>query len=69
MTKLLNRGNIFVVVRVSNPHTHVLGVFSDMDEADDYRGAMEQKWLEKVGVVEGVEFQVQMTTYYGRSVS
>jgi hypothetical protein len=68
MTKLLNRGNVFVVVRhvYEGVETHVVGVFSELEEADDYRGVCEQQWREKVGGLDYVSFEVQMTTYYGK---
>jgi hypothetical protein len=70
MTKLKNRGNMFVVVRqhfgaALGGSAAVCGSFSDMDDADDYKGACEQRWLERVGTLDGVEFEVQLTTYYG----
>lgn len=71
MTKLLNRGNVFVVVRNTFGYSeynasHVIGVFSEMDEADDYKGMCEQQWKEKVGDLDNVNFDVQMSTYYGK---
>lgn len=71
MSKLLNRGNMFVVIRTTMDVTGawanpaVVGAFTDMDQADDYRGACEQQWLDKVGNVKHVNFEVQLTTYYG----
>jgi hypothetical protein len=71
MTKLLNRGNVFVVMRhtlgwggISDGTS--LGVFSELDEADDYKGMCEQQWRDKVGHLHEVEFSIQMTTYYGK---
>jgi hypothetical protein len=71
MSKLLNRGNVFVVVRNSFGYTEYsrsasCGVFSELEEADDYKGMCEQQWKEKVGHLDDVEFEVQLTTYYGR---
>ena len=70
MTKLLNRGSVFVVTRTlydyGNTVTVVLGVFSELDEADDYKGMCEQQWKEKVGHLKNVEFDIQLTTYYGK---
>jgi hypothetical protein len=73
MTKLLNRGNVFVVVRSEQPdfgdnlHSRpaAVGVFADMDEADDYKGMCEQQWRDRCGSLDGIEFEVQLTTYYG----
>jgi hypothetical protein len=67
MTKLKNRGNMFVVVRQqwNGIGCHVVGTFSNMDDADDYKGTCEQQWLDKMGSLHGVEFEVQLTTYYG----
>lgn len=67
MTKLLNRGNVFVVVRDDRMHgPAVCGVFADVDEADDYKGMCEQQWKERVGHLDGLTFEVQLTTYYGK---
>lgn len=70
MTKLLNRGNVFVVVRsftdAPEPYNPTaVGVFSELDEADDYKGMCEQQWKERYGVV-NVVFDIQLTTYYGK---
>lgn len=68
--KLLNRGNVFVIVRhdVSKGwnSTTACGAFSELNEAEDYKGVCEQQWTERVGDLEGVEFEIQLTTYYGR---
>lgn len=71
--KLLNRGNAYVVVRHNLDtcyHAHfpsaAVGVFSEVDEADDYKGMCEQQWKDKVGHLKDVEFEVQLTTYYGK---
>lgn len=67
MSKLLNRGNVFVVVRVHPTHApSACGVFSELEDADDYRGACEQQWLDKIGNLAGVSFEIQLTTYYGK---
>jgi hypothetical protein len=68
MTKLLNRGNVFTVVRIGwqgVPAPAVVGVFANLEEADDYKGMCEQQWKERIGHLDGIEFEVQLTTYYG----
>lgn len=42
------------------------GSFSELSDADDYKGMAEQQWFEKVGDLDGVEFEIQLTTYYGK---
>lgn len=69
MIKLKNRGNLFVVIRHDlqgswNSST-ACAAFADLDDADDYKGACEQEWRERVGDLEGVDFDIQLTTYYG----
>ena len=54
-----NRATVYVVLR----HDSVCGVFAELEEADDYRGACEQEWLEKTG--KKVYFRVQVSTFYG----
>lgn len=68
MTKLLNRGNVFVVTRQGGYgfDSAVCGVFSELQEADDYVGMCEQQWKEKVGDLKGVMFSIQISTYYGK---
>lgn len=70
MSKLLNRGNIFIVTRnqfgyAEYQRSAVVGAFSNLDDADDYKGACEQQWIDKVGSLNDVEFEIQLTTYYG----
>lgn len=71
--KLLNRGNAFVLVRHnldtcyhSNFPSTTVGVFSELEDADDYKGMCEQQWIDKVGNLDSVEFEIQLTTYYGK---
>jgi hypothetical protein len=42
-----------------------VGVFANLEEADDYKGMCEQQWKERIGHLDGIEFEVQLTTYYG----
>lgn len=69
-TKLLNRGSLFVVVRhdISKGFNSgiAVGGFSELSDADDYKGMSEQQWKERVGDLDGVEFEIQLTTYYGK---
>lgn len=68
MTKRLNRGNVFVVLRDDTRGTYgpaVVGVFYNLEDADDYKGMCEQQWIDKVGSLDGVEFDIQLTTFYG----
>lgn len=67
MSKLLNRGKVFVIVRYIIGKAPIsIGVFSELSEADDYKGMCEQQWKEQVGHLEDIEFEIQMTTYYGK---
>lgn len=70
MTKRLNRGNVFVVVRNSFGYSEyqasvVVGVFANLEDADDYKGTCEQQWIDKVGSLNDIEFDIQLTTFYG----
>lgn len=70
MTKLLNRGSVFVVVRNQFGYSEyqrsaVVGVFGDLGDADDYKGMCEQQWIDKMGNLNDIEFEIQLTTYYG----
>lgn len=65
MSKLKNRGNAYVVVRHLPKGTDVVAVFSDLGQADDYRDSCYQAWLDRVGTAAQVEFEVQLSTFYG----
>lgn len=63
--KLKHRGDVFTVIREgAGRPAAVLGVFSDAEEADNFKDAMAQEWFE---VTKGTvaEFCVWITTYYG----
>ena len=64
-----NRANLYLVVRetydYSNSDKAVLGAFSDCEEADNFKDACQQEWLDKVGDLKNVDFEVELTTYYG----
>lgn len=70
MTKLLNRGNLYCIVRTNydyeNTTMTICGGFSELSEADDAKGMFEQQWRDKVGDMRNVEFDIQLTTYYGK---
>ena len=68
-----NRANVFVVVREDTDefrlqllNTAILGVFGSLEDADNYKGACEQEWNEKMGdrIVDPTIFEVRMTTFY-----
>ena len=68
-----NRANVFVVVREDTDefrlqllNTAILGVFGSLEEADNYKGACEQEWKEKMGdwTVDPPIFEIRMTTFY-----
>lgn len=54
-----NRASVFVVLREDS----VLGVFADLDDAEDFRGASEQEWIDKTG--EKPFIRVTISTFYG----
>lgn len=60
--KLKNRGNLYLVVR--SVGRVVVGGFSEAEEAYDHASACEQEWFDTTG--EGVNFNVELTTYYGK---
>ncbi len=66
-----NRANVFHVVRyhyVSNGEMGGginVGTFSDVGNADDFRGACEQEWRDKLGDEANTLFLVEMGTFYG----
>jgi hypothetical protein len=55
------RATVFVVVRGEGEA--LVGVFSDYEEAEDYRGACEQEWIDKTG--HSYPFFVRSSTFYG----
>ena len=61
-----NRANIYVVVREDTlyGHTAVLGVFSDLVDADDFKDAAAAEWFDKTRSAHA-EFAVRLSTYYG----
>lgn len=65
-----NRANVFLVERwtYENNATIVVGAFSEYTDAEDYKDACMQEWVDK-GLVDSskqdVVFNVTMTTYYG----
>ncbi len=62
-----NRAHIFIVVREDIPsnRTAILGTFSQLDEADDFRTVCLSEWLEKGFAVTDALFEVRISTYYG----
>lgn len=64
--KLKNRGNVYAVVRHLPQGSDVVGVFDNLQTADDYSDACLQAWIDKTGsAAHQVEFEVQLSTYYG----
>lgn len=59
-----NRANIYVVVREDARCNAVIGCFSDLVEADDYKDACAAEWFEKTKGAPA-EFKVKLSTYYG----
>lgn len=55
-----NRATIYVVVR----DTSILGVFSDLVEADNYKDACAAEWFDKTKGAPAF-FDVRVSTYYG----
>jgi len=61
-----NRANVYVVTRENeNTGSSVLGVFPEFDEAENFRAAAEQEFLEKVGRLGNYFFIVSLSTFYG----
>jgi hypothetical protein len=63
-----NRANIYVVVRdidtTTMRDTSVIGVFSDLIEADNYKDACAAEWFDKTKG-QPASFEVRLSTYYG----
>lgn len=55
-----NRANLYVVVREDGA---LCGAFSEWEEAEDYRGACEQEFLDKTG--KRALFYTRLVIYYG----
>jgi len=63
-----NRDNIYLVERrgrATDQHQATIAGFSNYDEAEDFKEACSQEWIDKVGHMEDVYFNVTLTTYYG----
>lgn len=66
-----NRASLYIVVRRDDwdgdfgGTTSLLGGFADFDEAENYKGACAQEWLERVGRSDGIGFYIELTTFYG----
>jgi hypothetical protein len=66
-----NRENCFIAIRdIYGPKGNVLssipcGVFTQFDECEDYCGAWEQEWREKMGEGCNVAFRPFINTFYG----
>jgi len=56
-----NRATVYLVVRGNGEA--FCGVFATPEEADDYKGACEQEWLDKTGKY--YPFFVRSSTFYG----
>ena len=66
-----SRESVFVVVRMTLDVTGawanpvICGVFPHYNDATDYAGACYQEWIDKGAPIEHVNFDVQLTTFYG----
>jgi len=62
-----NRANLYLVERwtYDKEATVIVGGFSDYYDAEDYKDACKQEWVDKVGNDAGVSFNVVMTSFYG----
>lgn len=59
------RANIYIAVRVDKyTGVSILGAFSDLVEADDYKDACAAEWFDKTKGTPA-SFEVRLTTYYG----
>ena len=61
------RANVYCVMRTQfNDFTAVVGIFSELHAAEEYRDACKQEWLDKIGDdPDGVSFEVVISTFYG----
>lgn len=63
-----NRATVYLVYRYDHAsdktETPVLGVFANLEEADNYAGACEQELKEKLGYVQFF-CKVKASTFYG----
>jgi hypothetical protein len=66
-----NKSNVFHVARYNYEGNGDLrfaancGTFANISDADDFRGACEQEWRDKLGDDANVLFRVEMGTFYG----
>lgn len=66
-----NRESVFVVVRQTLDVTGawcnpvVCGVYLQYTDATDYAGSCYQEWVDKGAPIEHVNFEVQLSTFYG----
>lgn len=65
MKKPKNRGNMYVVLReMDGTKAAVLGTFSDLVEADNFKDAMAAEWFDKTKGMPA-SFVICISTYYG----
>jgi hypothetical protein len=64
-----NRANLYLVVRTvfnyEDTTMVVIGGFSEWEDADNFKDECRQEWFDKTGSLVGVDFGVEMTTFYG----
>ena len=64
-----NRANLYLVERTDFDYDStkqvILGGFANSEDADNFKDACEQEWLDKVGSLHNVDFDVTLTTFYG----
>jgi hypothetical protein len=69
-----NRGNLYIVVREDIPNygegfgsVAILGCFSDLVEADNYKDSCASEWFDKVktGIGSQSTFDIRLSTFYG----
>jgi hypothetical protein len=58
------RANIYVIVRIIGGTTSLLGSFSDLVEADDFKDACASEWFDTTKDT-SAHFEVRLTTFYG----
>lgn len=59
------RANIYIVVRVDKfTGVSILGTFSNLVEADDFKDACAAEWFDKTKGTPA-EFAVRLSTFYG----
>lgn len=60
-----DKNNLFVVERWMDGGSVLVGGASSMERADEVKEMFEQQWKDAVGNLEGVSFDIAITTFYG----